>query len=142
MRSPATWVELFRGLGRSLLGVIQAEVQALLRDLRTSGRTLGAALGLFAGAAAVGVLALGALVLAAYEGLAVALPRWGAALVLAGCLVLIVIVLLLLGRRLLRRVESPAVAARRRLEDHLGWWHERVLGEGEEARERRPEPGG
>ena len=44
------WIDLFRTLGESLVEVLRAESTALQTDLKTSGRHLGIALALFAGA--------------------------------------------------------------------------------------------
>lgn len=126
------WIELFRSLGQALVEVYKAELGEVGKDLSTSGRQLGIALGLFAAAAAVGFWTLAALLYFAIQLLArLGLPLWGAAGVVT--LVLLILVALLggLGYRRLQRVESPVRSVRRRFEDHQAWWSERMLPAGE-----------
>jgi hypothetical protein len=126
------WSEIFRALGEALIDVVRAEVTVLAGQLQRSAKSAGVALGLFAVTllflAVAVVLALFALV----DGVRVGFgwPWWGAALAVAGAIV--AVALLLAGTAALilkKRFEMPQVTFRRRLEDHLGWWRERVFGE-------------
>jgi hypothetical protein len=115
------WIELFRSLGQALFDVLRAEAEALGEDFRRSGHHLVRGLALFGGAAAVGFWTLGVLVLALIAVLAIWLPAWAAALLVAALFATTAGVLAVLGLRQLRRLESPA--------DHLDWWHTRLLAE-------------
>ena len=77
------WIELFRSLGQALFEVLRAEMEALGEDLRRSGGQLLRGLALLGGAAAVGFWTLGVLVLALIAVLAIWLPPWAAALIVA-----------------------------------------------------------
>ena len=125
------FTELFTALHRSLLEVLRAEVDTLAGDLSSSGRRLGSALSLLGIAAVVAVVFLGVLVLAAIAALALVLPFWGAALVVAGLLGLTMAILAAVGLRRLRTVENPAATVRRRVNDHLAWWQTRLAAERE-----------
>lgn len=120
--------ELVRELGEALLGVLRAELAALRADYQRSTRRLGGALLLLAVAAGAGFWALGALGLLAFELLSGALPRWGAAAVLAGALLLLAAGLGWWGWRKLAAIEPPLATASRHVESHLAWWQGRLLG--------------
>ena len=123
--------ELFSALHRSLLDVLRAELETLAGDLSSSGRRLGSALSLLAIAAVVAVVFVGVLVLAAILALALVLPLWASALVIAGVLALTMAILGAVGLRRLRTVENPAETVRRRVNDHLSWWQTRLAAERE-----------
>jgi hypothetical protein len=123
------WIDLFRSLGQALFEVLRAEAEALGEDFRRSGHHLARGLALLAGAAAVGFWTLGVLVLALIAVLAIWLPAWAAALIVAAVFVATAGVLAALGLRQLRRLESPAESIRRRVTDHLDWWQTRLLAE-------------
>jgi hypothetical protein len=117
-----------RALGASLAELAAAEVAALRGDLRASVRHagLGSVLTLVGALLLAGAGA--ALALAGFEALVLLLPRWAAALVIAGSLVLLGLILLAVGRVQLRQVESPVRTVQRRVEDHLRWWQRRLAG--------------
>jgi hypothetical protein len=132
MQEPAGlrgWIELFRSLGQALFEVLRAEAGALGEDLRRSGGKLVRGLVLFGGAAAVGFWTMAVLVLTLIAVLAIWLPLWAAALIVAGLFAATASLLALLGWRQLRQLESPAASIRRRLEDHLDWWQHGLLAE-------------
>jgi hypothetical protein len=132
MQEPAGmrgWIELFRSLGQALFEVLRAEAEALGEDLRRSGGQLLRGLALCGGAAAVGFWTLGVLVLALIAVLAIWLPPWAAALIVAALFASTAGLLAALGWRQLRRLETPAASIRRRLDDHLDWWQSRLLAE-------------
>jgi len=130
------WLAVFRNLNSSLLGVWRAELAALVEDLAASGRRLRGALVLLALASALLVLLIGTLVFAAIAGLAVVMPLWGAALVVAGVLALAGGIVAGVGVSKLRSVENPADTVRRRVDDHLVWWNSRL--ERSQTPRRRP----
>jgi hypothetical protein len=121
------WIELFRSLGQSLLGVLRAEADALAADFRRSGGHLARGLALFAGAAGVLFWTLGILVLALIALLSLWLPVWAAALLVAALFALVAGLLVALGLGQLRRLESPIDSIRGRVSDHLDWWQHHLL---------------
>ena len=111
-----------RDIGGSLTRLGMAEVAALRADLRQSARQAGIG-GVLTVAGVAAVLGAGAaLAVAGFEALVLVLPRWGAALAVAGTLLVCGAVLLLVGMRYWRRFESPLHTVQRRFEDHLQWW--------------------
>jgi hypothetical protein len=127
----AGWTELFSSLHRSLLAVLRAELDALLGDLSDSGRRLIGVLTMLAAAAAFFVVFLGVIVVAAVAALALAVPVWAAALIVAGVLGLVAGICGWLGVRRLRSIENPADTVRRRVADHAAWWQTRLVAEKE-----------
>ncbi len=114
-------------LARSGAALIEAEVEQLRFDLGQSwARVVRLALlwGIVVGVAFWGV---GALLFAAGAGLALVLPVWAAALVVAGALGVATVVLLVAVRRQLRRLESPARTVRRRVGSHFAFWRDLLL---------------
>ena len=125
-----SWRQTFVALGEAMIEVLRAELEVIAEAWQRSGRELAIALGLLAAAAYVGLVCLPALLLlAAVAGLlALGLPLWGAALVVAGLVTLVVaLVAWIATRRLARRCENPITTVTDRLSDHVAWWHERVL---------------
>jgi len=120
--------ELVRELGEAMLGVLRAELTALRADYQRSTRRLGGAFLLLALAAGAGFWALGALGLLAFELLSGTLPRWGAAAVLCGALLVVTAALGWWGWRKLTAIEPPLATASRHIESHLAWWQGRLLG--------------
>ncbi len=131
----ASWLELIRSVGRALLELAAAEVEALVAELKSSGRTLGRAVLLFLVAGFFAFWTIGLLLQSTVELLALWLPRWGAALTVAGVGLLAGAIFAGVGWLRVRRLESPAETVRRRVRDHVGWLQENVL----EARRELPE---
>jgi len=126
------WIEMFRGLGESLLDVLRAEVATLQEDLSRSGRIAGGALALLGVALILFFWILGLLIFTLVALAAIVLPLWGAALVVLGLFVIVAGVLSWLGVNRLKQVENPVQTFRRRVDDHLDWWQNTLL------REQRP----
>jgi uncharacterized membrane protein YqjE len=113
-------------VGQAGLDLLRAEAVALSDELQTSGKTflravLWLLLSLF--------ILFWALALLAYSGveiLALWLPRWGAALIVLGVLLLIGGLVGWLGWRRIKNLETPAQTVRRRLADHQKWWHRKL----------------
>lgn len=126
-----SWSGLVREVGRSFLALLRAEIDALVGDFQGSARTLVRALLLAAVAGAVVFWAIGLLIDLAVELLALVLPRWGAAAVVLGVLIVAALVLAIVVRRRFMAIESPADTVRRRVEESRVWWTRRI--EGEEA---------
>ena len=121
------WIDLFRSLGESLLEVLRAELAGLQDDLQRSGRHLGVALGLFAGAVVLFFWLIGLLLFALIALLHIWLPLWGAALIVLALFVIAIAILAFLGVRRMRRVENPVETVRQRLDNHLDWWQHSFL---------------
>jgi len=133
-----SWSETFQSVGSAVLGLLKAELEALERELARSGKHLGIGIGLLAGAAAVGFWTLGVATYFLIQLLAVWLSLWAASLIVTLAFAAIVAGLAFAGLRKLRRFENPVTTVRRRVEDHMDWWHDRVLGpDGEPGFEER-----
>ncbi len=126
------WIDLFRGLGESLLTVLRAEVATLQEDLSRSGRIAGGALALLGVALILLFWILGLVIFTAVVVLAIWLPLWGASLVVLGLFLVAAGLLGWMGTNRLKQVENPVDTFRRRVDDHLDWWQNTLL------RETRP----
>lgn len=115
-----------RALGAGLADLAAAELATLRADLRASMRHAGTG-GILVLVGAVLLLgAIAAVALSGFEALTLVLPRWAAALAIAGGLALVGLIVLLIGRSRLRRVENPVRTLQRRAEDHRDWWRARL----------------
>ncbi len=123
------WIPLARSLGQALGELARAEITAFREDLSVASRQLRSGALWIAAAAACALVALVSAAVAAFELLALALPRWGAALTVCGVATLATFLLRWLGRRRWRGIEGPAALLRRRTAEHLAWWQETFHGE-------------
>ncbi|MEQ4301881.1 phage holin family protein [Plantactinospora sp. B6F1] len=80
-------------------------------ELAHKGRHAGIGMGLFGGGAVLALCGLGLLVAAAVLGLALVIPAWAAALVVAGALFILAGGLALVGRSRVRRAVPPMPSA-------------------------------
>jgi hypothetical protein len=126
------WIEMFRGLGESLLDVLRAEVATLQEDLSRSGRIAGGALALLGVALVLSFWVVGLLIFALVAVLHIWWPLWVAALVVFLLFAFVAGILGWMGKRRLMTVENPVQTFRRRVDDHLDWWQNTLL------REQRP----
>jgi cytochrome c biogenesis protein CcdA len=117
-----------RSLAAALAGVVSAELQALVADLASSGRSLLRSILLFALGFAFAFWTLGLLVYFLIELLALVLPRWGAVGIVFALFLAVAVALLFASRARLRAIESPARTIDRRLQGHLAWWKTSVAG--------------
>jgi uncharacterized membrane protein YqjE len=99
---------LIGALPTLLVDLVKSELALLKAELTEKLKNAGIGIGLMAGAAAFAFFALGVLVAAAVLGLAVVLPGWAAALIVAAVLLLVAAGLVLLGVRQLKRGTPPA----------------------------------
>lgn len=129
-----SWSETFQAVGSAVLALFKAELEALEAELARSGKNLGIGLGLLAAAAAVGFWTLGVATYFLIQLIAVWLPLWAASLIVTLAFAALVGGLAFAGLRKLRQFENPVTTVRRRVEDHMDWWHERVLGPDEAPR--------
>jgi len=126
------WIEMFRGLGESLLDVLRAEVSTLQEDLSRSGRIAGGALALLGAALILLFWIVGLLIFALIAVLAIWLELWAASLIVLGLFLITTGILAWLGVNRLKQVENPMQTFRRRVDDHLDWWQNTLL------RDQRP----
>lgn len=125
------WVDVFQALGEAFFAVLRSEWEVLRIEWRQRSlrRALMAALLFFA--AACLFLALVALVVTAAVQMVehfTELEPWQATLAVAAAVAAVILALVGVGYfAFARRVENPAVLARERLGDHVGWWRERLL---------------
>ena len=75
--------DLARRLSLQTTELVRHEVELAKAELREKGKRAGAGAGMFGGAGALGLYALGALTAAVIAGIAEALPVWAAALIVA-----------------------------------------------------------
>lgn len=126
------WIEMFRGLGESLLDVLRAEVATLQEDLSRSGRIAGGALALLGVALILLFWVVGLLIFALIAILAIWLQLWAASLIVLALFLAAASILAWLGVNRLKQAENPVLTFRRRVDDHLDWWQNTLL------REQRP----
>lgn len=126
-----SWADLFRSLGQSVLGLVQAEIGAVEEDVSRWSKEVAVGAALLAAAGAFGFWTVGVLTYFLIHLVAIWLPLWGAALVVTGVFALVAGLLAWLGLRKLQRYENPLTAARLRFDDHIEWWQRDVLAPGE-----------
>lgn len=88
---------LIGNLPGQLIDLVKSEIELFKRELIAKLTQAGIGIGLIAVAGAFLFFALGVLVAAAILGLAVVLPGWAAALIVAGVLILIAALLVWIG---------------------------------------------
>ncbi|MEV4332753.1 phage holin family protein [Streptomyces sp. NPDC049597] len=88
--------------------LVRAEMRLAQAEMTLKGKRLGRGGGLFGGAGLVAVLGLQALVAAATIALALVLPWWASALVVAAVLFLVAAVLAAVGRKNIKQATPPA----------------------------------
>lgn len=121
-----------KALGRALVELLSAEVDALGEELRGSARRLRGGVVLLVIGAFFGFWTVGALAYALVEILTFWLPRWGAALAATGGFALLTAIFAVWGRSRLKRLESPMRTVARRIEGHNAWVREQLLPEADE----------
>jgi len=89
------------------IALVRLELKLAALELKKKAAALGVGVGLFVGAAILGLFALGFLLAAAAAGLATAVPTWLALLIVGVVLVLLTGLLALLGRNSLQRAVPP-----------------------------------
>jgi len=99
--------ELVQRASHQLTELVRGELRLAQAEMKEKGRRYGKGGGLFGGAGVVGFLMLQALVATAIAALAVPLPVWAAALVVAAVLGVIAGVLALSGKKQVGRAAPP-----------------------------------
>jgi Flp pilus assembly protein TadB len=103
--------ELVQRATEQLSRLVRDELALARIELAEKGRHAGIGVGLFGGGGAMALYGLGVLVAAGVLALALVIPAWAAALVVAGALFLMAGVLALVGRRQVRRAVPPMPSA-------------------------------
>jgi hypothetical protein len=116
------WSERMRGLGRSVVELLRAELAALSDDLGRSRRLAGQGLTALAVGLALVFWAVGALVTFVVLVLAIWLPAWAAVGLVLLLLVAAAAAALRQARARFAAVENPLATVRRHVDDHLVWW--------------------
>jgi uncharacterized membrane protein len=110
----ASVVEGVRALARQRVELAKTEV-AEAAGVRAAGA------GMFAGAAAVVLYAIGFLAAAGAAALAIVLPVWAAILIVGVLLLLIAAILVAIGRRTIKRAPTPGERTREVLKEDAAW---------------------
>lgn len=100
--------DLVQRASQQLTELMRGELRLAQAEMKEKGRHYGKGGGLFGGAGVVGFLMLQALVAAAIAGLAVPLPVWAAALIVAAVLGVLAGVLALTGKKEIGEAAPPA----------------------------------
>ncbi|MBE1488843.1 phage holin family protein [Plantactinospora soyae] len=103
--------ELVQRATEQLSRLVRDELALARIELAEKGRHAGIGVGLFGGGGAMALYGLGVLVAAGVLALALVIPAWAAALVVAGALFLMAGLLALVGRRQVRRAVPPMPSA-------------------------------
>lgn len=89
--------ELIADVPRLVSELVTAEIEQLKAEMTAKLKALGIGAGLLAGAAVVLLFMIGVLLTSAVLALALVMPGWAAALVVAGVLLIIAAILALIG---------------------------------------------
>ena len=99
--------DLARQLSNQTTELVRHEVELAKAELRVKGKRAGIGAGMFGGAGAFGVYALGALTAAIIAGIAEALPVWASALIVAALYGAIAGILALRGKKKVQQATPP-----------------------------------
>jgi MFS family permease len=99
--------DLTRQLSLQTTELVRHEVDLAKAELRVKGKRAGLGAGMFGGAGALGVYALGALTAAIIAGIAEALPVWASALIVAALYGAVAGILALRGKRKVQQATPP-----------------------------------
>jgi MFS family permease len=99
--------DLARQLSLQTTELLRREAELAKAELRVKGKRAGAGAGMFGGAGALGLYALGALTAAIIAGIAEVLPVWAAALIVAAVYGAVAGILALRGKRQVQQATPP-----------------------------------
>jgi MFS family permease len=99
--------DLARQLSNQTTELVRHEVELAKAELRVKGKRAGIGAGMFGGAGALGLYALGALTAAIIAGIAEALPVWASALIVAALYGAVAGILALRGRKKVQQATPP-----------------------------------
>jgi MFS family permease len=99
--------DLARQLSNQTTELVRHEVELAKAELLVKGKRAGVGAGMFGGAGALGLYALGALTAAIIAGIAEALPVWASALIVAALYGAIAGILALRGKKKVQQATPP-----------------------------------
>ena len=99
--------DLARQLSDQTTELVRHEVELAKAELRDKGKRAGIGAGMFGGAGALGLYALGALTAAIIAGIAEALPVWASALIVAALYGAVAGILALRGKKKVQQATPP-----------------------------------
>ena len=99
--------DLARQLSNQTTELVRHEVELAKAELRVKGKRAGVGAGMFGGAGALGLYALGALTAAIIAGIAEVLPVWASALIVAALYGAIAGILALRGKKKVQEATPP-----------------------------------
>lgn len=99
--------DLARQLSNQTTELVHHEVELAKAELRDKGKRAGMGAGMFGGAGALGLYALGALTAAIIAGIAEALPVWASALIVAALYGAVAGILALRGKKKVQQATPP-----------------------------------
>jgi Putative Actinobacterial Holin-X, holin superfamily III len=122
MQSPRSTGELLRDLTQDASALIRNELELAKAEVADKGRQTAAGAALFAAALLLGLLGAGAFTAFLIVALAIVLPPWAAALIVAVVMLAIAGVLALGGRRQVSKAGPPVpVVAIASMKEDLAW---------------------
>ncbi|MBO0744182.1 MAG: phage holin family protein [Candidatus Dormibacteraeota bacterium] len=114
--------ELVKQLAEETSTLVRQELQLARAELTQQGKRAGLGVGELGGAGLVGLYALGALTACFIAALAIVLPVWASALIIAAVYGAIAGVLALIGRRQLQQNMPPkAPRTERTIQEDIEW---------------------
>ncbi len=99
--------QLISQLSTQMSTLVRGELELAKAELQQSAKSAGTSVGLFGGAGVVALYGVGALIACAILALAIVLPAWLAALIVAVALFVVAGVLALVAKRKAARVAPP-----------------------------------
>jgi uncharacterized membrane protein YqjE len=113
--------ELVKDLSAQTSTLVRQEIELARAELQEKGKVAGKGAGMLGGAAAAGLLALGALTAALIALLDKAMATWVAALIVMALWAVIALVLAKAGQRSLQRAAPPAPQTVETVKEDIQW---------------------
>ena len=114
--------ELVREITAQSAALARKEIELAEAEMMVKGKRVGLGAGMFGGAGLLGLFGLGALTVAAILGLAIVLPGWASALIVAGIYLGLAGIIALMGGIELRRAKPlPPTEAAESVKDDVEW---------------------
>jgi len=113
--------ELVRDLSQQTSTLVRKEIQLAQAELQQKGKTAGKGAGMLGGAAAAGLLALGALTAALITLLDDAMATWVAALIAMALWAIVAAALAKAGQSALKRATPPAPQTVETVKEDIQW---------------------
>jgi Putative Actinobacterial Holin-X, holin superfamily III len=114
--------ELVKDITAQSAALARKEIELAEADMIIKGKRAGLGAGMFGGAGVLGLFGLGALTAAAILGLAIVLPGWASALIVAGVYFGVAGIIALMGGVELRRAKPlPPTEAAESVKDDVEW---------------------